>query len=306
MATEMSRIARYRVTGMDCADCASEIEHAVRGLAGVADARVSLASGLMTVRLDSTTASLPAIEQAVQALGYRAGAANDSDGPSASQAHLGPGYRRVLAIVVALNIGYGIVEAMGGFLSGSQAVKADALDFLGDGLISLLGLLAIGWSLRRRAQTALLQGAFLGVLGLGVLGSTLYRVVAQETPEAGLMGLLGLGGLVVNVAAALVLIPHRTGDANARAVWLFSRNDAIGNLAVVIAALVIAGTGSAWPDIVVAIAIAALFLHSSWQILVDALTEVRGQGIVEGASRARGLKPPFHGRKSVETDSEGL
>jgi cation diffusion facilitator family transporter len=186
-----------------------------------------------------------------------------------------PGYRRALWIVVLLNAGYGVVEMAGGFLADSQALKADALDFLGDGLISLLGLLAIGWSLRRRAQTALLQGAFLGVLGLGVLGSTLYRVVAQETPEAGLMGLLGLGGLAVNVAAALVLIPHRSGDANARAVWLFSRNDAIGNLAVVIAAILIGGTGSAWPDIVVAVAIAALFLHSSWQILNDARRDMK-------------------------------
>ena len=88
------------------------------------------------------------------------------------------------------------------------------------------------------------------------------------------MGALGLGGLVVNVAAALVLIPHRTGDANVRAVWLFSRNDAIGNLAVVIAAVLIGGTGSPWPDIVVAIAIAALFLHSSWHIIRDARREL--------------------------------
>jgi Co/Zn/Cd efflux system component len=235
---------------------------------------VSLASGLMTVRLDSGIASLPAIEHAVKHFGYRASVLDGSHGPSAPQTHLAPGYKRALAIVVVLNIGYGVVEAAGGFFSGSQAVKADALDFLGDGLISLLGLLAIGWSLIWRARAAMLQGAFLGLLGLGVLGSTFYRVVVQDTPEAGLMGLLGLGGLVINVAAAMALIPHRSGDANAQAVWLFSRNDALGNVAVVIAALLIGGTGSAWPDIIVAITIAALFLHSSWQILADAHREL--------------------------------
>ena len=150
----------------------------------------------MTVHLRDQ-AAIPPIEQTVSALGYGATPAG------AGAARLAPGYRRALAIVVALNLGYGVVETIGGFLSGSQAVKADALDFLGDGLISLLGLLAIGWSLVWRARAAFLQGLFLGALGLGVLGTTLYRVIAQETPEAELMGALGLAGLVVNVAAAL-------------------------------------------------------------------------------------------------------
>ena len=154
---------RYQVTGMDCADCAVEIEHAVRSLPGVAEARVSLASGLMTVHLRDQ-AAIPPIEQTVSALGYGATPVG------AGAARLAPGYRRALAIVVALNLGYGVVETIGGFLSGSQAVKADALDFLGDGLISLLGLLAIGWSLVWRARAAFLQGLFLGPLGLGVLG----------------------------------------------------------------------------------------------------------------------------------------
>src|SRR3546814_1358381 len=134
----------------------------------------------------------------------------------------------------------------GGFLSGSQALKADALDFLGDGLITFLGILAIGWSLVWRARSALIQGVFLGALGLGVLASTAYRVLVVNQPEAELMGLFGIIALAVNVAAALVLIPHRTGDANVRAVWLFSRNDAIGNAAVVVAAGLVAWTGQAW------------------------------------------------------------
>ena len=181
-----------------------------------------------------------------------------------------PGYRRALAIVVALNLGYGVVEMAGGFLSDSQALKADALDFVGDGLITLLGLLAIGWSVAWRARAALIQGLFLGALGLGVLIATAFRVLVQRQPEPELMGAFGIVALGVNLAAAVVLIPHRKGDVNVRAVWLFSRNDAIGNIAVVIAAAFVAVTDSPWPDLIVAIAIAALFLQSSWSIVRDA------------------------------------
>lgn len=189
--------------------------------------------------------------------------------------HLTPAYRRALWIVVLLNLGYGVVETVGGFLSGSQALRADALDFVGDGLITFLGLLAIGWSVAWRARAALLQGVFLGVLGVAVLASAVWRVLVTRQPEAGLMGLFGAGALLVNVAAALVLIPHRGGDANARAVWLFSRNDALGNLAVVAAALLVAWTDTPWPDLVVAVAIAGLFLHSAWAIVRDARSDLR-------------------------------
>ena len=161
-----------------------------------------------------------------------------------------------------------------GFLAGSQALKADALDFVGDGLITLLGVLAIGWSLLWRARSALIQGLFLGVLGLGVVGNTIWRLFSQQPVEAELMGVLALVAVAVNFGAALVLIPHRAGDANVRAVWLFSRNDAIGNAAVLVAAVFVALTGTAWPDLIVAFAIAALFLQSSWVIVRDARRDI--------------------------------
>ncbi|HLU34955.1 MAG TPA: cation transporter, partial [Thermomicrobiales bacterium] len=173
-------------------------------------------------------------------------------------------------IVIVLNIGYGIVEMAGGFLSDSQALKADALDFLGDGLITFLGVVAIGWGIAWRARSALIQGIFLGVLGLGVLVNTVMRLADGYVPEAGMMGAFGIVALAVNVASTIVLLPHRAGDANVRAVWMFSRNDAIGNLAVVVAAVLVGWLGSAWPDIVVAFAIAGLFLQSSWVIIRDA------------------------------------
>lgn len=203
---------------------------------------------------------------------------SDDDDLPTDMAHITPGYRRALWIVVTLNIGYGVVEAIGGFIAGSQALKADALDFLGDGLISFLGLLTIGWSHVWRARSALIQGLFLGALGVGVLITTAYRVLVLNQPEAELMGLFGAAALAVNVAAAAVLIPHRMGDANVRAVWLFSRNDAVGHLAVVVAAGLVGWTGTPWPDLAVAVVIAGLFLQSAWSIIRDARAELRVTG----------------------------
>lgn len=161
------------------------------------------------------------------------------------------------------------MEIVGGYIAGSQALKAEALDFLGDGLITFLGILAIGWSVAWRVRSALVQGLFLGALGLSVIASTVYRIFTEQPIEAGLMEILAIIALLVNVAAALVLTPHRDGDANVRAVWLFSRNDAIGNAAVVGAAVLVAWTCSSWPDLVTAFAISGLFLQSSLVIVRD-------------------------------------
>lgn len=265
---------RYRVIGMDCAHDAAAIEAAARDVPGVAQVKVSAASHILTAQLSDVERTGREIEEATERLGYRLQSL-DGDASAPGAPHTSAAYRRALWIVVLLNVGYGVVEMIGGFLSGSQALKADALDFLGDGLITFLGLLAIGWSLAWRARAALLQGVFLGLLGLGVLANTGYRVLAQQQPEAGIMGGLGFLALVVNVAAAAVLIPHRAGDANVRAVWLFSRNDAIGNAAVILAAALVAWTGTPWPDLVVAVLIALLFLHSSWAIVRDARNDLR-------------------------------
>ena len=186
-------------------------------------------------------------------------------------------YKRALWIVVLLNLGFGIAEMAGGFAAGSQALKADALDFLGDGSITFLGLLAIGWSLRWRARSALVQGIFLGVMGLGVLATTAFRVLVLNTPEVELMGILGLVALAINIVSAVILLPHRSGDANARAIWLFTRNDAFGNLAVVIAAGLVFWTGTGWPDLVAATIIAVLFLQSSWSIIKDARKDLKSK-----------------------------
>ena len=192
-----------------------------------------------------------------------------------NRAAVDPAYRRALWIVVILNAGFGIIELFGGFLANSQALKADSLDFLGDGSITFIGLLALAWAASTRAKVALTQGLFLALLGVWVLGMAAWRAMNAIPPEAELMGGIGIAALAVNVTAALVLARFRdSGDAQARAIWLFSRNDAINNVAVVIAAGLVYWLESAWPDLVVAAIIAIVFLHSAWEIIRGARREL--------------------------------
>jgi Co/Zn/Cd efflux system component len=186
---------------------------------------------------------------------------------------LSPAYRRVLTLVIAINATMFVVEVFSGYLAASKALQADALDFLGDAATYGLSLYVIGKPAAWRSNAALVKGVTLGLFGLWVLVSTLWRVFAAGVPEAAIMG--GIGGLALaaNVTAALLLFRFRDGDANVRSVWLCSRNDAIGNLAVIAAAGGVAVTASAWPDLLVAALMAALFLSSSLRIVRQARAE---------------------------------
>jgi len=183
-------------------------------------------------------------------------------------------YRRVLWLVIAINGGMFLTETAAGWLAGSVALQADALDFLGDSLTYAISLLVIGRADRWRARAALLKGVSLAAMGLWVLGFAAYRVLVLGVPEAMVMGAIGTLALAANVGSALLLYRFRNGDANVRSVWLCSRNDAIGNLAVVGAAGLVALSGSGWPDVVVAAAMACLFLSSALQIVRQALGEL--------------------------------
>lgn len=286
MAAVATETIRYHVTGMDCSSCAAKIEGAARKVEGVAAVKVSIASQIMTLEVDDPAARLPVLESAVTGLGYqldRIGApkgegAADDDDKIPDLSHVTPAYKRALWIVVLLNAGYGVIQIGGSILSGSQALQADALDFIGDGLITFLGLIAVGWGLAARAKAALIQGIFLALLGFGVIGSTVYRVFVENEPQTMLMAGFAMVAFVVNVLAAVVLIPHRKGDANMRAVWLFSRNDAIGNLAVVAAAAFVWWLNNPWPDLIVAFVVAGLFLQSAWSIIRDARQDLAQAG----------------------------
>jgi len=184
-------------------------------------------------------------------------------------------YKRRLWIVIAINAGMFAVEMGAGQMADSQALKADALDFLGDALTYGISLAVIGASLRTRALAALAKGVSLLLMGLWVFGSTLYHVFVLGVPQAEVMGVIGFMALAANVTSVLLLAAYKDGDANVRSVWLCSRNDAIGNVAVMIAALGVWSTATGWPDLIVAGIMAGLFLNSAWQILVQAIAERR-------------------------------
>jgi len=183
-------------------------------------------------------------------------------------------YRRALIAVIAINGAMFLVEASAGFAAMSQTLKADALDFLGDTATYAISLWAVGKSATVRARTAMFKGITLGAMGLSVLGITAYRVLITGSPDGETMGLIGLAALVANLLSAMLLMRFRDGDANVRSVWLCTRNDAIGNVAVIAAAGLVIWTASPWPDLIVAAAMAALFLNSSVKILTQARTEL--------------------------------
>jgi len=184
-------------------------------------------------------------------------------------------YKRRLWIVIAINAMMFTIEMIAGQYAESQALQADALDFLGDTLTYGISLAVIGASVRIRTNAALAKGISLMLMGAWVFGSTMYRVFYTGVPEAGIMGVIGLMALMANLASVFILMAYKDGDSNVRSVWLCSRNDAIGNIAVMIAALGVWGTTTGWPDLIVASIMAGLFLSSSVQIIRQALEERR-------------------------------
>ncbi|MEP0234688.1 MAG: cation transporter [Parasphingorhabdus sp.] len=187
-------------------------------------------------------------------------------------------YKRRLWIVIALNGAMFVVEMFAGHAAGSKALQADALDFFGDAVTYGISLAVIGASLRIRATAALAKGFSLLLMGLWIAGSTLYQLLVLGVPEASVMGAIGFLALAANIASVLLLMKYKDGDANVRSVWLCSRNDAIGNVAVMLAAVAVWVTSTAWPDLIVAALMATLFISSATQILHQGLSEYRHDG----------------------------
>lgn len=183
-----------------------------------------------------------------------------------------PRWRRVLWIALIINAAMFGVEIVAGVAADSRALQADALDFLGDSANYAISLGVAGMALSWRARAALLKAATMLTFGLWVFGSAVWGFVAGAAPQAETMGLIGALALVSNVVVALMLYRWRTGDANMRSVWICSRNDAVGNLAVMAAALGVFGTGQGWPDLLVAAIMAGLAIWGS----VDVFRHARG------------------------------
>ncbi len=198
-----------------------------------------------------------------------------SHGSSTPAASHSPRYRRVLWAALVINVCMFAVELAGGLSAGSVSLLADAVDFFGDAANYGISLLVLGMALTWRARAALLKGLSMGVFGIFVLGRAAWSASAGIVPEPTTMGAIGALALVANVAVAAMLYAWREGDANMRSVWLCSRNDAIGNLAVMAAALGVFGTGSAWPDLAVAAVMGVLALSAARSVVRQARAELR-------------------------------
>lgn len=184
-------------------------------------------------------------------------------------------YRRVLWAVLAINAVMFAVEVAAGLAAGSASLQADALDFLGDAGNYAISLFVVGMALRYRAMAAFLKGATTGVFGLWVLGITAWHVWNGTLPHAFTMGAVGFAALLANAASFGLLWAYRGGDANMRSAWICMRNDVFGNLAVLLAALRVLGTGSGWPDVIVAAIMAGLALQGAWVVVHQSRSELR-------------------------------
>ena len=184
-------------------------------------------------------------------------------------------YRTVLWIVLAINAVMFLVEIIAGLAAGSAALQADALDFFADAANYGISLFVLGLSMRWRASAALVKGGSMGLFGLWVVGSVIWHALNGTVPGWGTMGVVGAIALCANAACLLLLYAWRDGDANMRSVWICSRNDVIANLAVVAAAVGVFGTGTGWPDMIVATVMAALALQGAATIVRQALSELQ-------------------------------
>lgn len=195
-----------------------------------------------------------------------------------SHAATAPGYRKVLWIALAVNAAMFFVEIAAGAASGSASLAADAADFGGDAANYALSLAAIAAGGVWTSRAALAKGVAMGAYGFGVLAYAAWRVAAGVPPEALTMGAVGLLAFTANLFVAWQLYSYREGDANMRSVWLCTRNDVVGNIAVLAAALGVLGTGTLWPDIALAIVMAGLGLHSSSEVISRSRAEIRLAG----------------------------
>ena len=186
-----------------------------------------------------------------------------------------PRWRRVLWIALFINAAMFLIEMGAGAAADSRALQADALDFLGDAANYAVSLAVVGMALAWRARAALLKSFFMLGFAGWVFGSAVWAFVNGASPDAATMGAVGALALAANVGVALMLYRYRTGDANMRSVWICSRNDAIGNVAVMLAALGVFGTGSALPDLFVAAIMSMLALTGGLQVFRQARGELR-------------------------------
>ncbi|KGQ27973.1 cobalt transporter [Gallibacterium anatis] len=189
--------------------------------------------------------------------------------------HQSPKYKKALWIVLVLNLSMFFVEIVMGIKSGSTSLLSDSLDFLGDSANYLISLIVLPMALSYRAKASMVKGLTMGVFGLFILITTIYRAFYGEVPSYSEMSIVGFLALLVNVSALLILLKFRDGDSNVRSVWVCSRNDAIGNMAVILAGIAVYFFQSKYPDLIVAFILAFLALQASQEIIKRAWVELK-------------------------------
>jgi len=185
-----------------------------------------------------------------------------------------PKYRRILWIALVVNFVMFAIEIIFSLQSKSVSLLADSIDFLGDAANYGISLWVLAMSVKARATASLFKAASMALFGIGVLAHAIWNAITGVVPDAQTMSLVGLLALVANLAVAWLLYAYRNGDSNMRSVWLCTRNDALGNVAVIIAAVGVFGTGTAWPDLIVAAIMASLALTAAWQVMKQARKEL--------------------------------
>jgi Co/Zn/Cd efflux system component len=193
------------------------------------------------------------------------------------------GYRRVLWTVLIINAAMFAIEVAAGMAAGSASLQADALDFLGDAGNYAISLFVVGMALQYRAMAALLKGATMGVFGVWVIGVTVWHAWHGTLPEAFVMVAVGTAALLANAVSFALLWAFRGGDSNMRSAWICTRNDVLGNFAVLLAALGVFGTGTGWPDVAVAAVMAALALQGAFVVINQSWSELRASTSLQAA-----------------------
>ncbi|MGV8843864.1 MAG: cation transporter [Pseudomonas sp.] len=198
---------------------------------------------------------------------------------------------RVLYIVLAINALMFLVEFVAGWLIGSTALLADSLDMFGDASVYALTLYVLHRSARTRAGAALLKGSLMLLFGLLVIADAVRKLITGGVPEAQWMGLVGSAALIANTLCFTLLYRHRSDDLNMKSTWLCSRNDLIANASVIVAAILVGLTASLWPDVIIGLAIAVLFLYSARQILAESWAQWRRHPVVQPSASPLGSMP---------------
>lgn len=186
-------------------------------------------------------------------------------------------YFRILWIALIINALMFAIEIIFSLRANSVSLLADSIDFLGDAANYSISLWVLSMSVHTRAKASLLKALCMALFGIGVLVHAIWNAIAGVIPDAYTMSMVGLLALAANLGVAWLLYAYRNGDSNMRSVWLCTRNDAIGNIAVVFAAVGVFGTGTNWPDLIVAIIMATLALSAAWQVFAQAQQELHRQ-----------------------------